>query len=102
MADKFVVNATTGEMSAVPLSTEELAQLQEDESQAGERAAVDATRSANSSTLMSRAVTALTDNATFLDLATPTNAQVVNQVEALTRQCSALIRLQLRLLDAVE
>lgn len=46
-----------------------------------------------------RAHQALAVNATFLGLAPPTNAQVVAQVQRLTRQVNALIRLQLDELD---
>lgn len=45
--------------------------------------------------LRSKAQTALSVNATFLAIASPTNAQVVAQVKALTRQNNALIRLQI-------
>lgn len=43
--------------------------------------------------LRSKAVTALDTNATYLALPTPTTAQAVAQVGALTRQVNALIRL---------
>lgn len=55
---------------------------------------------ANAGTLEAKAQTALTNNATFLGLASPTNAQAVAQVQALTRQVNALIRLALGLLDS--
>lgn len=50
-------------------------------------------------TLQAQVVTALTTNATFLALATPTTAQTVAQVQALTRQTSVLIRLVVRALS---
>lgn len=56
----------------------------------------------NEATLLDRAAQALTVNRAFLDLASPTNAQTLAQVKALTRQVSALIRLQLRALDDIE
>mgnify|MGYP000691666206 CR=1 FL=1 len=43
--------------------------------------------------LLTKARAAVTANQTFLALATPTNAQVVAQVQRLTRECSALLRL---------
>jgi hypothetical protein len=55
----------------------------------------------NGQTLRSRAQAALTVNAAFLALASPTNAQVVAQVQRVTKECSALIRLALNLMDDV-
>lgn len=54
---------------------------------------------ANQATLTQKATAALTANTTFLNLATPTNAQVLAQVQMLTRENSALIRLALNLFD---
>lgn len=55
----------------------------------------------NYATLRQRAQTALTHNETFLALASPTSAQAITQVQALTRQVNALIRLDLGLLDSI-
>ena len=49
----------------------------------------------NDETLRARAEQALTINADFLALANPSNAQTLAQVKALTRECSAVIRLLL-------
>ena len=49
----------------------------------------------NTSDLTTKANAALAANATYLALASPTNAQVVAQVDRLTRECSAIIRLLL-------
>jgi expansin (peptidoglycan-binding protein) len=54
---------------------------------------------ANRATLEQQAATALTGNRDFLALASPTNAQVVAQVKALTRQNNGVIRLILGRLD---
>lgn len=53
----------------------------------------------NRATLGDRATQALATNATFLALQSPTAAQTLAQVRALTRQHSALFRLLLGLLD---
>ena len=53
------------------------------------------TREANRSTIETRARNAITTNAAFLAIGAPTNAQVVAQTKALTRQVNALLRLQL-------
>lgn len=42
-----------------------------------------------------QAAAALKANRTFLAIATPTNAQTLEQVKALTRQVNALIRMEL-------
>ena len=56
----------------------------------------DVVAAVNEKTLLDKAKTALTANATFLAIATPTNAQVSAQVKALTRQVNALIKLAAR------
>jgi len=57
----------------------------------------------NGTTLRGRVSTALTNNATYLGLPMPrSNAQVAMQVEALTRQNAALIRLVAGLLDTTD
>jgi hypothetical protein len=53
----------------------------------------------NEATLRTQAFAALAANRTALAVATPTNAQLIGQVKALTRQNNALIRLALNLLD---
>lgn len=60
------------------------------------------TAGANSGVLLDRARQALTANAAFLAIASPTNAQVVQQVQRLTRECSALIRLALNMFDTTD
>lgn len=55
----------------------------------------------NQLTLSQRAQTALANNQTFLNLTNPTNAQVLSQVRALTRQTNGLIRFLLNELDTI-
>lgn len=50
------------------------------------------TNTANLATILQQAATALTNNTTYLGIASPTNAQVVAQVAALTRQMDGVIR----------
>lgn len=59
-------------------------------------------RNANEETLRAQALQALTTNRTFLDLASPTNAQTLAQVKALTRQSTGVIRQVLGLLDGTD
>ena len=63
--------------------------------------AVDQTTAANLQTILARAANALAANGTFLALAPPTNAQTIAQVQLLTRQVNALIRLTLNTLSDI-
>ena len=51
---------------------------------------------ANLITLQSRASTALTNNATYLALGSPTTTQNTAQIQALTRQMDGIIRMLLQ------
>lgn len=62
------------------------------------RVAVDPA-TANGETLRDRARQALATNATYLARANPTAAQTTAQVQALTKECNALIRLLIGALD---
>lgn len=55
----------------------------------------------NRTTIEGQALNALQANRDFLALATPTNAQVLAQVKALTRQNNGIIRLALNKLDGI-
>lgn len=57
-------------------------------------------RDANAASLRAKAQQALTVNATFLVLPSPTNAQTLAQVQALTKENSAIIRLLLGQFDS--
>lgn len=59
-------------------------------------------RNANEETLRGQAEQALLTNRTFLDIATPTNAQTLAQVKALTRQSNGVIRMLLGKLDGTD
>ena len=60
------------------------------------------TATTNGTTIRTQATTALTDNRTFLAIASPTNAQTLAQVKQLTRQMNGLIRLTLGTLDGTD
>lgn len=55
----------------------------------------------NAQTIAQRVEAALATNATFLALASPTNAQVLAQVQTLTKECSGLIRFLAANFDSV-
>lgn len=57
-------------------------------------------RSSVAQSLRAKAGSAIAANNTFLSLASPTNAQTLAQVQRLTREANALIRLMLSQLDA--
>lgn len=56
----------------------------------------------NAGAIRTRIALALDENAAFLALTPPTNAQILAQVRMLTRECSALIRLFGGLLDSTD
>ena len=60
------------------------------------------TETSNSETLRARARTTLGTNTTYLAIAAPTTAQNTAQIKALTRQVSALIRLEVHALEVTD
>ncbi len=60
------------------------------------------TSAANADELRDKATAALTANATYLALPSPTNAQNLAQIRALTREANALVRLLLGSLDSLD
>lgn len=99
--NRHVVDCSTGTTSVVPLTPEQLAAAEAQRVAAEQAAASQAVLDANATTLRSRAQRALNTNATFLALASPTNAQTLAQVRNLTRETSALIRLLLHQVDDI-
>jgi len=59
------------------------------------------TAEANSTTIRTQAEAAMAGNRTFLAIASPTQAQTLAQVKALTRQSQGLIRLALNKFDDI-
>lgn len=61
-------------------------------------ATADGTQAVNRKALLDKAQTAITNNVTYLGVASPTTAQNTAQIKALTRQVNALLRLAAGLL----
>jgi hypothetical protein len=64
--------------------------------------AVEVAKVSNRRTVEDRATQALAANATYLAIASPTNAQNLAQIRLLTRECSGIIRLLLNQLDTTD
>ncbi len=99
MADRWVIDPEHPEGHAVPMTPEEEAQTAADRAHGKLDADADAARGATAATLRQQATAALDTNAAFLSLPAPTAVQVRDQTVALTRECSALIRLLLGKMD---
>lgn len=92
----------TGTVTVRDFTPEEKAQRTADTAEATARKAITDALDGNRATLTERASTALAGNRDFLALASPTQAQTLAQVKALTRQNTALIRLLTNALDATD
>lgn len=98
----YTLDATTGEATERPMTQQEAAQRAADEAHAQQSAAVEATRTGNRGTLEDRARAALAVNRDYLALANPTAAQQRAHLAALTRECTALIRVVLSDYDGTD
>jgi len=95
-------NLTTGEVTVRDLTPDEAAQRDKDAVEHAARKQADDTIHGNRSTLTDRAAQALAANRVYLGLASPSAAQQRTQLDRLTRQHNALIRLVLGLLDGTD
>ena len=114
MADgKLLIDCSTGDAQIVPLDAGELAQRDADRVEGAAESLRVGKIEANTATLRQRAASALATNKAWLALpalpASPSNAQVVAelrairaQLDAITQQSSALVRLQLAQLDTTD
>ena len=103
MADVTEIDATTGAVTERDFTPEEVAQRAADTATAAQAKARAGLIAANTSTLHAQAAAALEQNRIAIEAnpATVTLAQVASQVQALSAQNNALIRLVLGLLDEV-
>lgn len=93
-----VTDCITGQTTIVEPTAEQIAA----QTIAREAAVAAEAQSANRRTIEQAATDALAANRAFLALASPTNAQTLAQVKALTRQNQALIRIVLNRLDGTD
>lgn len=98
---KAVIDCTTGVTTIVPFTAPETAARAAEQPAILAQQAAEASALVNAATLRGKASAALTTNATYLAMATPSAAQNTAQTKALTRQMNALIKLTLDILDDV-
>lgn len=101
MADIVIVDCSAKTTTSRPLTPQEQTVRAADATIGEQAAQVEATRFTSRQILIDRATAALQTNRDFTALANPT-AQALAQVQALTRQNTALIRILLGLLDATD
>lgn len=83
----------TGQVRLAVILPDDVGIINQDPTSAANATITRLSDAANQDTLRQQADQALANNATYLGITSPTNAQVVAQVRALTRQVDALIRL---------
>lgn len=93
---------STGKITVRDLTPEEVAQRALDQQQAAADAQARQLVQGNRGTLEGRAAQALDTNRTYLAIASPTAAQQRAQLERLTRQNTAVIRLLLNQLEGTD
>lgn len=97
-----ITDCTTGEHRAEPYTQDEMDALDAAAPVAAAAEALADQYATNAATVRDRAAAALAANADFLAIAAPSQLQTLTHVKVLTRECTALIRLALRLLDSVD
>lgn len=98
MADVVIINAQTGERTERDFTPEEAAQRALDLAAAQAEQVIRDTQTGNKTSIETQAALALQANRDFI-ASTPTNAEAVAQVKALSRQMNGVIRLLLNALD---
>jgi hypothetical protein len=100
--DRIEVNATTGEVTVIPLTPEEIAAHDAMVVAAEQAAQAAAMEEGNEATIRQQAANALATNRTFLALSSPTNAQTLAEVKALARQMNGVVRLLINQFDGTD
>lgn len=99
MTTATVIDCRTGQTSFVPLTADQESQRQADAAAASTEISAFVTTTTNRATILQKVNTALVNNATFMGLGAPTNAQTLAQVQSLTKQVNGLVRLIANLLS---
>jgi hypothetical protein len=102
MPDVTEIDAITGKVTERGFTPEEILQRQADDQEQASQESILSTMSTNRKTLEQQAQASLAQNKAAIAATSPTNAQVVAQVKALSAQNNALIRLVLGLLSETE
>lgn len=98
LVEEVNVDAKTGEVTRRMVEVPDMLTTQ----QATARQAAEVQAESNEKTILQQAADALAGNTAFLNIASPSNAQTLAQVKALTRQNNKIIRMLLRKFDATD